>query len=118
MAHFAQINESNIVVNVVVFSNSDLKDNTGEEREWIGSLALSRFMGGTWIQTSYNGNFRKKYAAVGDTYDAELDAFISPKPSANLVLDLYTCLWVPPIEQPDDRKWYWDDYNCTWVLSE
>jgi hypothetical protein len=69
MAHFAKI-EDGVVVNVVVVANEH--EENGEA--YLNSLGLE----GTWVQTSYNGNIRGKYAALGDTYDAENDVFVSP----------------------------------------
>lgn len=71
MAHFAKIDENNKVVEVLVVDNS--QEHRGQE-----FLAVDCGLGGTWIQTSYNGNIRGKYAGVGDTYDAVNDVFISP----------------------------------------
>ena len=68
MAHWAEVNENNIVLRVVVTSN-DLPD---EGESWL----VSR-LGGTWVQTSYNGNFRGKFAGVGDLYDADIDEFVT-----------------------------------------
>jgi hypothetical protein len=69
MAHWAEINENNVVVRVVVTSN-DLPD---EGESWLVST-----LGGTWVQTSYNANFRGKFAGMGDVYDADLDEFLTP----------------------------------------
>ena len=71
MAHFAEINENNVVIRVLVVDNS--QEHRGQE-----FLANDLGLGGTWIQTSYNGNIRGKYAAIGDVYDQEADVFISP----------------------------------------
>ena len=68
MAHFAQIDENNIVTQVVVVSNRDTADANGVEREHIGAAHLEKILGGTWKQTSYNANFRKNYAGMGYTY--------------------------------------------------
>jgi len=79
MAHFAELNANNVVLRVVVVANKDTADANGVEKEHIGAAYLERLLGGTWKQTSYNANFRGKYAGVGDKYDADLDAFISPQ---------------------------------------
>lgn len=76
IAHFAKI-EDGIVRQVIVVNNEVLKDANGIEQESIGAAFCAETFGGTWVQTSYNANFRGKYAGVGDTYDAELDIFKS-----------------------------------------
>ena len=85
MAHFAKI-ENGIVSTVVVVAN----EHEEYGQEYLNSLGLE----GTWIQTSYNKNFRKNYAGIGYTYDEQRDAFIPPKPESNYVLDEETCTWV------------------------
>ena len=87
MSHWAEINENNIVIRVLVGDNSM----TNEGYNW-----LIDNLGGTWIQTSYNGNIRKNFAGVGDTYDSVRDAFIAPKPDGNLGFDETTCTWIMP----------------------
>ena len=78
MAHFAKI-ENNIVKQVIVVSNGVLEGKDFPESEPIGQQFISSLnLGGTWKQTSYNNNFRGKYAGIGDTYDAALDEFVSP----------------------------------------
>lgn len=78
MAHFAQIDQDNRVLRVVVVSNKDTQDQNGNEVEQIGRDFCNRLLGGNWIQTSYNSNFRGKYAGIGDTYDPINDVFVSP----------------------------------------
>ena len=82
MAHFAQLDENNIVLNVVVVANSDITDENGIEQEKIGIQFLKSLFGEdtNWKQTSYNKNIRKRYAGIEYTYDENLDAFIPPKP--------------------------------------
>jgi hypothetical protein len=77
MAHFARI-ENGFVAQVIVVNNEVLLDENNVEQESLGSQFCSDLLGGTWIQTSYNANFRGKYAGVGDLYDSELDIFKSP----------------------------------------
>lgn len=89
MAHWAEIDENNIVIRVTVGSNED----TDEGYQW-----LIDNLGGTWIKTSYNGNIRKNYAGIGFTYDEERDAFIPPKPEGNFELDEETCRWIEVTE--------------------
>ena len=95
MAHFAKI-ENDVVVQVIVVDNKDTADASGNEKEYIGAAFCERLLGGTWKQTSYNGNFRKNYAGLGYTYDAARDAFIPPKPSDDATLDEATCQWIVP----------------------
>lgn len=93
MAHFAELDDNNIVTRVIVVSNDEILDN-GIESETKGIAFCQSLFGGNWIQTSYNGNFRKNYAGIDYTYDESLDAFIPPKPlTGNWILDLETCLW-------------------------
>jgi hypothetical protein len=86
MAHFAQVDENNIVTQVLVVSNE-------EEHRGQDFLANELSLGGVWIQTSYNNNIRKNYAGVGYTYDEARDAFIAPKCHDEATLDEATCLW-------------------------
>ena len=95
MAHFAQLDNNDIVTQVIVVHNNELLDN-GVESEAKGiEFCKSLFGNDTrWIQTSYNGNIRKNYAGIGYTYDEPRDAFIPPKPEeGNWVLDEDTCNW-------------------------
>jgi hypothetical protein len=95
MAHFAKLDESNIVTEVIVINNLELdpQNEEGSGLDW-----LEEWSGGytNWKQTSYNGNFRKNYAGIGFLYDPIRDAFIPPKPSeGNWELNEETCLWEP-----------------------
>jgi len=93
MAHFAKLDENNVVTTVVVVNNSELLVD-GVELEAKGiEFLISLFGDSNWKQTSYNGNFRKNYAGIGYTYDPQRDAFIPPKPDGNYVLDEQTCQW-------------------------
>jgi hypothetical protein len=89
MAHFAEIDENNIVKRVLVVDNS---------LEHRGADFLANDLGfvGTWIQTSYNGNIRKNFAGIGYFYDDVRDAFIAPEPEGNLGFDETTCRWIMP----------------------
>jgi len=81
MAHFAELDENNIVKKVIVVHNNELLDESGNESEQKGiDFCVNLFGGGRWIQTSYNNNFRKNYAGVGFLYDPIIDAFIQPEP--------------------------------------
>jgi hypothetical protein len=119
MAHFAQIDQNNVVLQVIVVHNNELLDN-GVESEAKGiAFCQSLFPGTNWVQTSYNGNMRKNYAGVGFTYDAGRDAFISPQPFPSWVLNETTCRWDAPVPYPQDGKaYYWDEPTTSWVLME
>ena len=118
MAHFAQI-ENNIVIQVIVVDNNDILDEQGNESESIGIQVCQDLLGGEWKQTSYNGNLRKNYAGIGDTYDETRDAFISPKPYPSWVLDENTCRWEAPIPYPEDENMYiWNEELINWELVE
>ena len=100
MAHFAKLDENNIVTNIIVVSN-DVILNDGKESEQLGADFCVSLFGGTWKQTSYNNSFRKNYAGVGYTYDEVLDAFISPRPDNAIGFDEETCRWIVPEENND-----------------
>jgi hypothetical protein len=97
MAHYAKIDENNVVTQVIVVDNKDTADAFGVEKEYIGAAFCERLLGGTWKQTSYNANFRKNYAGIGYTFDAARDAFIPPRPSDDATLDEATCQWIVPV---------------------
>ena len=82
MAHFAELNQNNTVLRVLVVSNGDITDANGQEQEYMGITLLQNLLGAetTWVQTSYNANFRGKYAGIGDTYDLLADEFVAPEP--------------------------------------
>ena len=115
MAHFAELDNNNVVLRVVVINNSDITDADGNEVESIGREFCHNLYDGDWIQTSYNGNIRTRYAAIGYTYRADLDAFISPQPYPSWVLNQNTKDWEAPIPQPsDDLMYEWDEATGTW----
>lgn len=116
MAHFARLDENNIVLEVLALDNAMLLDN-GVESEQKGVEVLSnwRECWPHWKQTSYNGNFRKNYAGIGYTYDAVRDAFIPPKPYPSWILDEDTCRWNPPTPIPTDGMYQWDEATLAWV---
>lgn len=117
MAHFAELDAHNIVQRVVVISNADIVDGDGVEQESLG-IALCRniFDGSnTWVQTSYNGNFRKKYASIGDEFVLDADLFYNPvAPFPSWTLD-ENYDWQAPVEYPADGKTYiWDEVLLNW----
>jgi len=116
MAHFAQLNEENLVTQVIVVANQDTADQDGVENEAIGIEFCTNLLGGKWVQTSYNGNIRKNYAGIGYKYDATLDAFIPPQPFASWTLNEETAQWEAPIPYPEDGKRYtWDEETISWA---
>jgi hypothetical protein len=96
MAHFAQLDDNNVVVRVIVVDNKDTTDATGIEKEYIGKAHCEKIFGGRWVQTSYNDNFRKRYAGKGMVYLEEHDQFAAPKPSATATYDPEAGEWVVP----------------------
>lgn len=116
MAHFAELDGDHIVTRVIVVNNNELLDEFGVEQEMIGRQFCVNLLGGTWVQTSYNGNIRKNFAGIGYTYDVQRDAFIPPKPFNSWVLNEDTCQWEAPIPYPDDGKIYsWDEDTISWI---
>lgn len=115
MAHFAQIDENNNVLNVIVVDNKDILDEAGQESEEIGKQFCKNLLGGEWVQTSYNNSFRKRYAAIGGSYDPINDVFILPKPFSSWILN-ETFDWVSPLPYPEDGQDYlWDEDTLQWV---
>jgi hypothetical protein len=118
MAHFAKLNENNVVTEVHVINNIEMLAADGSESEVMGIAFLIRWSGGysNWKQTSYNGKIRKNFAGIGYTYDQTRDAFIPPKPFASWTLNEDTCLWDAPVKYPSDGKVYtWDEETTNWV---
>jgi hypothetical protein len=116
MAHFAELDENNVVTRVIVVANKDTADANGNEVESIGVAFCQRLFGGNWKQTSYHGNIRKNYAGIGYTYDASIDAFVPPKPYPSWVLNSDTAQWEAPVPMPTDGKMYtWDEATQSWV---
>lgn len=120
MAHFARLDENNVVIAVHVVHNNELLDENGNESEEKGvSFLTNLHKYPHWKQTSYNGNIRKNYAGIGYTYDVQRDSFIPPRPYASWVLNEDTCTWQPPVPYPDDGKQYqWDEPTTSWILVE
>lgn len=118
MAHFAELDDNNIVKQVIVVHNNELLDN-GVESEAKGIAFCQSLFGGNWVQTSYNGNIRKNYAGIGYSYDAVRDAFIPPKPYPSWVLNEDTCQWQAPVPYPTDGKIYvWNEDQQQWIEVE
>ena len=115
MSHFARIDENGLVLQVVVVDNKDTADASGVEKEHIGAAHLEKILGGTWKQTSYNGNMRKNYAGIGYTYRVDIDAFVPPQPFTSWTLNA-DAQWEPPVAMPTDGKMYsWDESTISWT---
>jgi len=109
MAHFAQLDDNNQVLQVIVVS---------DEHEANGEQWCHGFAGGRWKQTSYNGRIRKNYAGIGYVYDESRDAFIPPKPFPSWSLNEETCRWESPNPKPDNQYQYrWSEILCTWITA-
>jgi hypothetical protein len=110
MAHYAFLNENNIVAEVITgIDETELIEGLTPE-EWYGN-----FRGQVCKRTSYNGNYRKNYAGIGYTYDPERDAFIPPKPFTKWILNEETCQWEAPTPYPtDDKRYVWNDNRTEW----
>jgi len=117
MAHFAQIDENNVVINVLVVSNDVITNSSGNEEEQLGKDFLVSLLPDTsWVQTSYNNSFRKQYAGVGSTYDPVNDIFIAPKPFPSWVLN-DDHEWEAPIQKPEG-SFNWVESSMTWVSND
>ena len=118
MAHFCKLDANNVVTQVVVIDNRDTADANGVEKEHIGAAFCERLFGGTWKQTSYNGNIRKNYAGIGYTYRADIDAFVAPKPFPSWILNA-NAQWEAPVAMPTDGQMYsWDEATTSWKVNE
>ena len=121
MAHFAKLDENNIVIEVHGLNNNELIDDNGIEQESKGIDFLVNWSGGytKWKQTSYNANFRKNYAGIGYFYDETKDAFIPPQLYPSWLLNENSYQWEAPIAIPtDDGLYSWDEANTLWVAYE
>ena len=110
MAHYAFLDDNNLVTEVIPGKDeNELLDGLTPE-EWYGN-----FRGQRCVRTSYNGNIRKNYAGIGMTYDEQRDAFIAPKPFPSWILNEDTCNWEPPVAYPTDGKLYiWNENQRNW----
>ncbi len=111
MAHFAQIDDNNVVINVL--SVPDEQEHRGEEY-----LSVNLGLGGRWIQTSYNSNVRKMFAGIVYIYNEELDVFLPPQPFPSWTIDTINKEWVAPQERPEDIEGTalsWNEVEQIWV---
>jgi len=122
MAHYALLNDNNIVYSVIsgvdenivqtdldgtqIGGSSEAWEKFYATRPWLNAASCKR--------TSYNGNIRKQYAGIGFTYDPVADVFIAPKPYPSWSLD-ENYDWQPPTPRPKGRGWYWDEATLSWV---
>lgn len=107
MSHWAEIDDNNIVIRVLVGDNND--PNGDEGYQW-----LIDNLGGRWIKTSYNNKIRKQYAGVGFIYDEANDVFIRPQPYPSWILDS-NFDWQAPKPMPDEGLWDWDESQLEWI---
>lgn len=118
MAHFAELDETNTVLRVLVVHNdiTYLNDVEYEQRgiDFLNDLFPDS---GEWKQCSYSGSFRGRFVGAGSTYDSDSDIFLSPKPFPSWVLDEET-EWQPPTPYPDDGYHDWDEDTTSWVEVE
>jgi hypothetical protein len=105
MAHWAELDENNVVLRVTVGSNDEPDEGYG----WL----IANF-GGRWVQTSYNGNIRRRFAGIGMNYDEERDAFITQQPFPSWSLD-DNHDWQPPAPRPEEGRWRWDEDALAWI---
>lgn len=121
MAHFAEINENNIVTKVIVVHNNELLlGDTESEAKGI-DFCEGLFGHRNWVQTSYNGNMRYNFAGQGYTWDEDNDAFYAPQPFASWSLN-DDFIWEAPIPMPEDASpekiYNWDEENLEWKVVE
>lgn len=122
MAHFAELDQNNVVLRVIVVNDDYLKDENGKEVEQLGKNHLESIYCSKWIQTSYNNNFRVRFAGIGFIYDETLDAFLPPKPYQSWILNQDSFTWKTPIEMPKNEPegfhYEWDESSINWILVE
>ena len=127
MAHFAQIGYENKVLRVSVVRNEDILDGNGNESEEVGIQFLKSIHGHltNWIQTSYNNNFRCRYAGIGMVYDNQHDVFLLPQPYSSWTLNTETYEWEPPVPEPEltgeqkesGSSYEWNEETQEWELT-
>jgi len=110
MSHWAELDQDNKVIRVLVGDNNDA---AGDE----GYSWLIDNLGGTWIKTSYNATIRGKFAGIGDTYNSDQDIFITPQPFASWIQG--GSFWDAPVPYPTDGKIYrWNEELGVWIEAE
>jgi hypothetical protein len=130
MAHFAELDNNNVVLRVIVVGNDDCKDSDGNESEAVGIAFCQSLFGSDtyWVQTSYNNNIRYRYAGIGSTYDQDSDVFIPPQPYPSWILNTDTWDWDAPVPIPDDGgfhedtntliAYFWNEETISWDKEE
>jgi hypothetical protein len=124
MAHFAKLDENNVVIEVIVVDNSDILNDAGVEDEEVGKTFLENITGhprNMWAQTSYNRNFRRNYAGMGMIFDAERNAFIMSKPYPSWLFDELNCSWYSPVPEPvlePKKKNIWHEDTLSWEVQD
>jgi hypothetical protein len=116
MAHYAFLDENNIVTEVIVGIDETETIEGLTPEEWYGN-----FRGQRCVRTSYNGNIRKNYAGIGFTYDPQWNAFREPQPYPSWKLNYETFKWEPPVPMPDPIEgfdWLWGEVNKEWIKVE
>lgn len=111
MAHFAKLDDNNIVIDMLVVYDHDTADENGIEKEEIGQKFLSESIGGKWVQYSYNNRIRKQCPAIGYRYDEDGDVFVAPKPFKQWILNS-NYDWEAPISEPEPIEgyhWHWNE---------
>jgi hypothetical protein len=114
MAHYAFLDENNIVTEVIVGIDETQLIEGLEPEIWYGN-----FKNKVCKRTSYSGSYRKNFAGVGYVYNYELDAFYPPSPHKSWVLNTENCKWVPPTPYPnDENRYFWDEASLSWTLHQ
>lgn len=115
MAHYAFLDENNVVTEVITGRHEDeVVDGISDWESYYGE-----FRGQRCVRTSYNGNIRKNYAGIGFVYDDVRDAFIAPQPYPSWLLNEETCRWEPPTPYPEDGLYYgWDEPSQSWQVID
>ena len=115
MGHYAFLDKDGIVTEVITGRDeTEVVDGISDWETYYGNLRNQ-----DCVRTSYNGNIRYNYAGIGFTYDADRDAFISPKPYESWVLDEETCRWAAPVPYPEDGVMYqWDEETVDWIATD
>jgi hypothetical protein len=108
VSHWAELDNDNKVIRVLVGDNNDPAGDEGYQ--W-----LITNLGGTWVQTSYNSNIRGTYAGVGCSYNPDEDIFVTPQPYPSWIRS--GSFWNAPTPMPTEGRWYWDEETLTWIES-
>lgn len=117
MAHFAEINNENIVTRVIVINNNELIENDIEVEKKGIDFCESLYGHRNWVQTSYNKNFRYNFAGIGFIWDEQNNAFYRPQPYESWTLD-ENYIWQPPTQKPNDQNLYiWDENTKQWLIN-